>query len=228
MQRYVSDTSSLQHARDSKRAQPSGSDEYNPEEDEDSEEDEHEEEYNMEDDSDEDESEEEIEYAEEDEDDIAEQHSKSSRQRENLPSRNIRMAKQSIEKESTSVYPPPRPTRPKELQNQAAGLKVKLRIPPGPAGMKKTSSMASMTGGNATGQASEINTSRFSTPAQSDYGTVAETDDSNWEEWDEVEDEEAEAREEAAKLRRRLPAVLLTDEELASMDDEVEKVLAHR
>lgn len=45
-------------------------------------------------------------------------------------------------------------------------------------------------------------------------------------EWD--DDEAAEAQEEAAKRRRRVAPVLLSQEELLTLDDEVERVIAHR
>ena len=222
------------------RARPSGSDDYDPEEDQEFNSEDSEEEYDVDEDSDAGDSEEEaeIEYADEDEEDgdrLGQPVAPKTWGRASVPAKSA-LPEDHPPKEVRGPYPPPLPPSIAETSAQRTGLKVKLRIPRGAGEMHKSSSMASMTGGSIYARKEQdsmgndsAGASRFSTPTESEVGgTVASDVDASWDEWDEEKDEEMEAREEAAKRRRRLPAVLLTDEELANMDDEVEKVLAHR
>jgi chromodomain-helicase-DNA-binding protein 1 len=71
--------------------------------------------------------------------------------------------------------------------------------------------------GTATGASSEA-----------DYGTTADGDEDGEVQYIEWDDDDAEAREEALKKKKRMPHCLLSFEELEVMDDEVERVLGHR
>jgi chromodomain-helicase-DNA-binding protein 1 len=63
------------------------------------------------------------------------------------------------------------------------------------------------------------------TASEADYATGGDEEEVQYIEWD---DDDAEAREEALKKKKRMPHCLLSFEELEVMDDEVERVLGHR
>ena len=106
------------------------------------------------------------------------------------------------------------------------GLKLKIKLPnpvgassrgATPSGMQQAATGSYGAGGAGAG----LSGSR----ATGDVTGAEGGEEVQWLEWD---DDEADVREEAAKKRRRMPHCLLGADELAGMDDEVERILSHR
>lgn len=123
---------------------------------------------------------------------------------------------------------PPPPALP--AVQKTGVLKIKLRLPsPAPA----LGHGLAPQGGTSVGQGSA--SMRSASPSMQiggdstlAGGTEQEEDAEEEEQFLEWDDDAADAREEAAKRRKRVAPVLLSEEELAALDDEVERVISHR
>jgi chromodomain-helicase-DNA-binding protein 1 len=110
-----------------------------------------------------------------------------------------------------------------------SGLKLKIKLPNPMAGRPPLPS----TGGNPAAAAPSYGQYQQQYQQQAAGTATAATSEADYGDEEEVQyiewdDDDAEAREEALKKKKRMPHCLLSFEELEVMDDEVERVLGHR